>query len=207
MSVYVVIALGALLFLNLALNFALSLNVFGENAKQESDSVWPQTAVKSINGTNLLAQCLVCGLCAFVLYLVFNYCFSPLSMAYLQYFLLFPLAVLLGRFFEKLLFKKKTNSAPQLLTLSSSDAYGGMIVIQTLLTLLLSNSIYHALVLSLFFPLGVFLVTMLLAAIQFRARSEKTPEIVRGLPLILISAGLLGIIFSQVSQVVLNGIR
>jgi electron transport complex protein RnfA len=201
MNGYVIFALGALLFLNIAIQFALTLNIFGEK-----DSVEPQTAVTPINGASLLAQCLLCALCAFVLYMVFNYCFAPLSMHYLQYFLLFPLAVLLSRFFEKLFFNKKLSSAPKALPLSASDAYGGMIVIQTMLTLLLSNSVYQAFVLSLFFPLGVFLVTMLLSAIQFRARSEKTPKIVRGLPLILISAGLLGIIFSQVSRAVLNSV-
>jgi hypothetical protein len=150
----------AVFFLNLTLNFAP--HVFSGKTQ--------------IRTSGLLARCGVFALCDFILYLFWTFCLSPLSLGYIQYFLLFPAASLLCRFFEWFFFSvvfKVDRTASDGQAAPTRNAYSGMAVVTLPLLLNLAGTIPEALIFSILFPAGVFLVLMIVKAIQFRSASKK----------------------------------
>jgi Na+-translocating ferredoxin:NAD+ oxidoreductase RnfA subunit len=87
---------------------------------------------------------------------------------------------------------------------SGESAYHGLAIIALSLTLRLASSFLGAAVLSLGFSLGAFLSVLILNSIYKRASIERIPPVLQGMPLFLIAAGLLSLIFSSLAAILLR---
>jgi electron transport complex protein RnfA len=86
----------------------------------------------------------------------------------------------------------------------ASSSYNGLALASLLLTLRLALSFAGALALTLGFSLGALLAALILREISKRSALEAVPALLRGAPLTLISMGLLSLIFSAVSAILLR---
>jgi electron transport complex protein RnfA len=118
-------------------------------------------------------------------------------LGFLNYLLIFPLSALVCMGLEACavrLFFKKEQFSP---LFGAASAYNGLAVSALFLTMHLAASPAEAAVLSLSFAGGALLAAVILGEIKRRASIEKVPRFFRGTPLLLISAGLLSLIFSS----------
>jgi electron transport complex protein RnfA len=178
----------------LSLNLVLHLGLGIRNIKNEAD--------KPLGAR--WYQWVVLFLAILLLWLLFTYIFSPLSLGFLEYFLLFPLSALVCGGLETLfrrLFPRLPESREQF---SPASGYDGLVLAALILTLRLSASFVEALVLALGFSLGGLGVFFLLREIRRRSALEKVPRALRGMPLILISMGFLSLVFSSASVILLH---
>jgi electron transport complex protein RnfA len=146
----------------------------------------------------------------FIFWFFFSYILSPLALGYLEYFLLFPLASVAGKGFEAIaryffpfLLKVHIKSSGSEL-FSAETAYNGLIMAALVLTLRLAGSIAEAVVLSLGFSLGGLMSALILRDIHRRSFLERVPQALRGMPLLLISMGLMALIFSSLAVIFLR---
>ncbi|MFP3042717.1 hypothetical protein LQZ19_12945 [Treponema primitia] len=164
-----------------------------------------------------------------ILWLFFTYVLSPPAFGFLESFLLFPAAVLISMIL-KLVFvylfpdgkftqdksgrTKRGPFSPWELAESTGlnrgelplSSYNGLVLASLFLTLRLAVSLVEALVLSLGFSLGCLASTLILREISKRSSLEAVPGTFRGSPLMLISMGLLSLIFSSVSAIFLRAL-
>jgi electron transport complex protein RnfA len=137
-----------------------------------------------------------------ILWAFFTCILVPLSLGFFEYMLLFPLSVLVCMGLEaavKHLFPKAKLALPVLPETKLFDplsAYNGLVPAALLMSLNMASSLIDAAVLALGFYGGLLLAILILREIQKRASLEAVPEFLRGLPLMLISMGLLSLIFS-----------
>jgi electron transport complex protein RnfA len=124
---------------------------------------------------------------------LFFYAIAPLSLAFLEPFLLFPFCSLISVCVESLFQRTRTNrgQAPSNAALSSFD---GLSFGSAYLTLRYASSPAEAAAVSAGAALGFLSCALLLDSIRRRAEIEAVPFHLRGAPLILISAGLLALI-------------
>jgi electron transport complex protein RnfA len=179
------------LSLNLILQFGLSLGGAAAVRRREEISWVPW-------GVLFLSPLILWGLFSRVplfLYLGFG-----------EYFLLFPLSVLVCMGLEKicLLAAPKTRDLPPLFT--SISAYNGMVPAALMLTLRLAVSFAEAVVLALGFSLGALIAVLVPHEIRRRASMEAVPRFLRGRPIVVLSMGLLSLIFSSVAVLFLKAL-
>jgi electron transport complex protein RnfA len=146
----------------------------------------------------------------FIFWLFFSYILSPLALGYLEFFLLFPLVTAAGKGFEAIVryffpfhpgaYIKSSGAE----LFSAETAYNGLIIAALILTLRLAGSVVEAAVLSLGFSLGGVTSALILRDIHRRSLLERVPYALRGMPLLLISMGLMSLIFSSVSAIFLR---
>jgi electron transport complex protein RnfA len=151
-------------------------------------------------------------------WLLFSYILTPLGLGYLEYFLLFPLITAAGKGFEALnrrFLPFGTHQTALVSTLTSEvlsgfeffspvAAYDGLIITAVILTLRLAGSFAEAAALSLGFSLGSLIAVIILGDIHRRSSLERVPHFLRGMPLLLISMGLMSLIFSSVAAILLQ---
>ncbi|MDR1863194.1 MAG: hypothetical protein LBQ67_04650 [Treponema sp.] len=130
------------------------------------------------------------------LWALFNYLLPSLLGASLEYFLFFPLSALACLGLEKGVFRLFPKAAGRDKPFSASTAYDGLASLALFITYKLALGFAEALVLSFFFALGNLAALLILEEIRRRSLLEWTPRSLRGSPLILISMGLLSLIFS-----------
>jgi electron transport complex protein RnfA len=138
------------------------------------------------------------------LWCLFIYIFAPLSLGFFEYFLLFPLIAALGCFWNFLFVRLFPRQDSEERLFSMSGTYNGLVTCALLTALRLAGSFSEALVLALGFSLGFLAAVFLLRAIFDRFSGETIPPSLRGAPLLLISLGLLALIFSSLSVIILQ---
>ena len=141
------------------------------------------------------------------LWFFFTHIAAPLSLGFLNYLLIFPLSALVCMGLEACavrLFFKKEKPSPMF---GAASAYNGLAVSALFLTMHLAASPLEAAALSLSFTGGALLAAFILCEIKRRASIEKVPPFLRGTPLILISAGLLSLIFSSAAVFLLRALQ
>jgi Na+-translocating ferredoxin:NAD+ oxidoreductase RnfA subunit len=144
-----------------------------------------------------------------VLWQVFSFISPGANFEFWDYFLLFPASVLFCTILEGAAFRIRAKQQKVLEErippmFNALSAYDGMTPTALLLTLRFAASPAEAALLSLGFSLGVLAAVFLLNEIHRRASMEAVPPVLRGLPLALISAGLLSLIFSAGALLFLN---
>ena len=153
---------------------------------------------------SLLLQWLALFLSVLLIWLFFSYIISPLSLGFFQYFLLFPLTVGVSRVLEEgfnRLFPVLSGSPK---VFSAKRGYAGLILVSLFLTLHLALTVTEAVVLSAGFSLGTILAMFIVLAVHKRSSMEPVPAFLRGLPLLIISLGLLSLIFSFIAAILLR---
>ena len=125
----------------------------------------------------------------------------------LDYVLMFPLSVLGSMGLEILFFRgflhiTKLEENPRLFSIGSS--YNGLCAAALFLTLRFALSFADALLLSLAFSAGCLLAFLIIKEIQKRSFLEAIPYALRGTPILLVSMGLLSLVFSAASVLFLK---
>ncbi|GHV82465.1 hypothetical protein AGMMS49991_10230 [Spirochaetia bacterium] len=194
MSALAALAVFSGLSLNLMIQLGIGIEDFGNDPDRPARFVLFQWAALFFS--------------VLILWCLFAYILSLLSLGFFEYFLLFPLTAGAGKGFEALFLRVFPDEAkkPGLFSGGSSNigAFNGLTITALVLTLRLAGSFAAALVLSLSFSLGGIFSIFILKAINRRSSLETVPKTLRGIPLTLISMGLLGLIFSALSVVFLR---
>ena len=123
----------------------------------------------------------------------------------LNFILIFPLSVLGSMALEILLFRSpflKLGKNPGVFAIGSS--FNGLAAAALFLTLHFALSFTDALFLSLSFSAGGLLAFLIIKEIQKRSFLEKIPYGLRGTPILLIAMGLLSLVFSAASVLLLK---
>jgi electron transport complex protein RnfA len=169
------------LSLNLMFQFALGCRGISEASKQ---------------GKIPLFQSGSLFVSVFILWIVCHYMLRSFSGGFLEYFLLFPLTSLACMGIEAL-WNKVYPQREKVRVYQALTAYDGLALASLLLTIHLALSLTEALVLSFSFSLGCLLAMLILGEIQRRSLLEWVPRSLRGSPLVMISMGLLSMIFAS----------
>lgn len=138
-----------------------------------------------------------------VLWLFISYALGSLGLYYLEILLLFPLTVMLSialRVLVKYIFPKYDDNEQK----SVYSGYDGLVLLGSFLALRLAHTFIEALFVSLGFSFSYLLIVFLLGQIIKRSSVEAIPDFLRGIPIVLISAGLLAMIFSIVTSIFLK---
>ncbi|MDR1128526.1 MAG: hypothetical protein LBL20_04365 [Treponema sp.] len=139
-----------------------------------------------------------------VLWCLFAYALTPLSMGFFEYFLLFPLTASAGKFWETLFARLFSQADSEGRLFSMAGVRNGFVTVSLLVTLRLASSFSEALVLALGFSLGFLAAVFILRAILGRFSGETIPRTLRGTPLLLVAIGLLALVFSSLSVIFLR---
>ena len=135
-----------------------------------------------------------------VLWILHTYLFSFFSWEFAIFFLFFPFSVLVCLAFENLetrLFAK--NKRVRLF--SGITAYEGLIPASLILTVNTALNFFDAVILSFFFASGCLIAVICIREIRRRCALEEIPAGLRGMPLVLVSMGLLSMIFSTAAWI------
>jgi electron transport complex protein RnfA len=186
MSVLLSLAVFSSLSLNLIVQLGLGMGSLG--------ALRPETRLP-------LRQLSVLFLSVLLLWLVFSRFSFSFFFGFGEYFLSFPLSALacmgLERIFSVLFPKIKVQPA----FFNPATAYDGLALAALMLTMRLAAVFIEALVFSLGFSFGVLLSLLVLRGVRKRSVMEKVPQFLRGVPLTLLSMGLLALIFSSLAFV------
>ena len=143
-------------------------------------------------------------ICLFVsvlfLWTIYTYVLHFISWEYMGFMLFFPLSALVCMSLENLekrLFPKRERVR----LFSALTAYEGLVPASLFLAISAALTFVDALILSLFFALGCFLAIFIVRGIYRRSTLEDIPYSLRGIPLALISMGLLSMIFSSAAWI------
>ncbi|MDR0599209.1 MAG: hypothetical protein LBG84_03890 [Treponema sp.] len=118
--------------------------------------------------------------------------------------LLFPLVILGSMGLEELLFYAFPSLGDNPRVFKAGSAYNGLSAASLALTLHFAFNFGEALLFSLAFSGGGLFTFLVIKEIQKRAILETVPRRLRGTPLVLLSMGLLSLIFSAVSALFLR---
>jgi electron transport complex protein RnfA len=193
----------ASLGMNLLVQFGLGLGIL---AARDAEAAPPESCRRSA-----AAGALVLCAALFILWIFFTYVLAPLGPGFYWYLLLYPLSFSLMKGLDKL--RKKFLPTVRVLEpvfcfpSAGSSGTAEFLPLGLLIAIHLALRPREALFLSLCFSLGVFFSLEILREIRRRSRLEAVPRFLRGLPLSLISLGLLSIIFSSVSLMLFNLFR
>jgi electron transport complex protein RnfA len=139
-------------------------------------------------------------LSVFFLWTVF-YILPPFPGGFLEYFLFFPLSALMCLGLETGIFRLFPKAARGDRLFSAFTAYDGLASLALFITYNLALGFADALALSFFFALGNLAAILILEEIRRRSALEWMPRRLRGSPLILISMGLLSLIFGAAAGI------
>jgi electron transport complex protein RnfA len=202
------------LSLNMILQFGLGISAItgGDTAARKGSNEVP------------LSQWGILFLSVLILWCFFSYIVIPSAFGFLESFLLFPAAAAVSQglcwLFSYIFRPGKTTGAfppgfqklflelkrvfPKTRPEHFLSPYNGLVLAALFLTQRLALSFLEALVLFLGFFLGCLGAAFILREIQMRSSHEAVPRILRGSPLTLLSMGLLSLIFSSVSAILLR---
>jgi electron transport complex protein RnfA len=138
--------------------------------------------------------------------------FTLLPSDFLEYVLLFPLTATLGRLWEFIfcrMFPRENDAeerkkAYNKRLFSVISVHNGLVICALLITQRLAGSFYEVLALTVGFSLGFLGALYILRAIRGRFSGGIVHPLLRGTPLLLITMGLLALIFSSLSAIFLR---
>jgi len=113
------------------------------------------------------------------------------------YVLIFPVSFIAYEAMEYFVFNhilKKPNTSERFI-----DFPGGITAVAVFLCINLANTFLETIVLSLGVSSGIFFVKLIIREIRRRAALETVPVFLRGKPLVLITMGMLSLVFTTVS--------
>jgi electron transport complex protein RnfA len=223
MSALAALAVFSGLSLNLLLQFGLGIRELIDLADLKPESPPPQREWEGLASTGWI----VVFLTALILWLVFTYLLVITAFDFLESFLLLPAALMVSAalravfayFFPggkitlhtgvpwerpALMLRRLMTRAGFGEALTRGSSCNGLALASLFMTLRLARSLGEALALTAGFSLGALLAAAILREINRRSSLEAAPALVRGAPLALRSMGLLSLIFSSISAIVLR---
>ncbi|MDR2394225.1 MAG: hypothetical protein LBD93_08750 [Treponema sp.] len=186
--------LGLLIFsgftLNLILHSALGIGNITEEQNQSQPIGLFQVGVLFVS--------------VFLLWLLASYGLAFLAFGFLEYALLFPLSALACMGLEAFCTRWFPSLVPEYKGFNPVTAYDGLVLCSLMMTLHIARTLMEALILSLGFSLGTLLSMVLLQEIRKRSSLELVPSFMQGRPLMLISMGLLSLLFTALGLICFN---
>ncbi|MCL2809519.1 MAG: hypothetical protein FWD24_05580 [Treponema sp.] len=113
------------------------------------------------------------------------------------YILLFPVSAIIYDALEYIIFNflvKKDAKSDSIINFP-----GGITAVAVFICINITGSIFFTIVLSLGFVSGIFLINLIIREIRRRAALEAVPVFLRGKPLVLVSMGLISLVFTTAS--------
>jgi len=153
-------------------------------------------AVNHIRITTLIKLGII-FLCVILLWVVFSKIISLIIPGLFVYVLLFPVSSLVYDGFDFLIFRYLLKE--KFANDNSITFPGGITAAAVFICLIIADSFIEAAALSFGFSAGILLVFLIVGEIRRRASLEAVPYFLRGKPLVLISMGMLSLIFSTAS--------
>ena len=132
-----------------------------------------------------------------LLWIFFSKIISPIIYGTFIFVLLFPVSFMVYNGLEYLIFAHVLKRDPE-----KEDAIsfpGGITAAAAFLCMNIAGNFLETLALGFGFASGTYIVFILLGEIRRRAALEAVPRFLRGKPLVLISIGMLSLVFSTVS--------
>ena len=187
------------LSLNLLLSFALG-------AAGVASDILPRGETRRHLPLFQLGVLFVSVLC---LWVFFSFVIPPFWRGFSEYFLFFPLSALVCMGLELLGERILPKPGGIRKVFTAFTAYDGLVPASLIITVLTAANFSGALILSLFFALGILISILILNEIRRRSTLEWVPRHLRGSPLIFISMGLLSLIAASAAGIcfkILEGI-
>jgi len=187
-------ALALVFFASLSLNLVLNFALGAREVVQK----------KQIPALQLSYPWIILFVSTLLLWVFFARIFA-FSKGIFDFLLILPISVAASSVLEKLFFRfvvPLPEEKSALFFVGSS--YSELAAVSVLLTLHLALSFADALLLSLAFSIGGFAAFLIIKEIQKRSTIEVIPYGLRGTPILLISMGLLSLVFSAVSVLLLK---
>jgi len=174
-------------------------------------------AVSSKNNDKILTliKLSIVFLSVILLWLIFSRIISSIVSWIVIYVLLFPVSYIVYDGLEFLLFRyiiKKDTEDKYSIDKSSIDECfisfpGGITAVAVFICINIANIFLEVVILSFGFTAGILLVSLIIIEIRKRAALEEVPSFLRGNPLVLISMGMLSLVFSVGSLLLLRMIN
>lgn len=157
---------------------------------------------RNLGRKSTIAQCGVIFLAIIFLWFLFTRIIFSIIPGIFVYVLIFPLSYIFYEAFQFLItryiYKKELKDE------SFISFPGGITAITVFMCVNISSSFFETLVLSFGFTSGILIVFMIIREIRRRAALEKIPLYFQGNPLILVSVGLLSLIISAASLLIMG---
>ncbi|MCL2184233.1 MAG: hypothetical protein FWB86_00030 [Treponema sp.] len=176
--------------INLLLQCALGI-------KEAVEAKIPQEGEGSPLDKYSLIKSVIVFLTIILLWVIFSKVIYNLIQGIFIYILLFPVSYLIYNGIEYLIFRfifKKDTEEDRY-----ANFNGGVTAVAVFLCLNLSNDFLETVVLSFGFIFGIFIVNLIIREIRKRASLEAVPLFLRGKPLVLITMGMLSLVFTSAS--------
>ena len=144
-----------------------------------------------------LARLALIFLSVIFLWFLFSRLLYPLFAGVFIYVLLFPVSVIFYDGAEYLVFRyvlKTDAKSDSIISFPCGVTAAGVFICVNI-----ADNFLEVLIMSFGFVFGIFLVNLVIREIRMRASLEAVPVFIRGRPLVLITMGLLSLVFSTVS--------
>ncbi len=181
----ILIAISAAASFNVFLQFGLGLR----NLFRSSDSVTPDPRRGAI----------IIALTGPIIFAFYNFLLTPLSLGFLNIFILYPFLALCCYGIDHFIFPRISIHIPLGDPLAIT-AYDGLAIGNAFFVLRLAPDFVSALVFSVAEAAGFWLTGCILAALLKRLENEHVPVILRGLPISLIAIGLLSLVCAYLAS-------
>jgi len=179
--------LSFLIFSSISMNLILHFGIGIKGASESKNPIDASTLVKSA----------VIFFAVILLWLFFSKVVSSISSGVFIYILLFPVTSIVYNGFEYLIFRYLVKKDPKEEGIISFPC--GITSIAAFICINIANNFLQAIVISFGFIAGIFLVNLIVREIRKRAALEAVPVFMRGKPLVLVTMGLLSLVFSTAS--------
>ena len=148
-------------------------------------------------GTSTLAETGIIFFSVILLWFFFSKVVYSIIPGVLIYVLMFPVSSIVYDAFEYLVFKYICNEDSK--SECTVSFPGGITAVCVFMCVNLADGFLEAAVLSFGFTAGILLVYLIVWEVRKRAVLEVVPRFLRGKPLVLITMGLLSLVFSVIS--------
>ena len=198
--------LGLAVFSGLSLNLLLQFALGTVGVIREADNP------AETNGEIPLVQLGILFLSVIFLWVFFRLALPDFVRGFLELFLYFPFSALVCSGFEFLFDKLFPRFFPlsfpkfpgKKKVYSAVTAYEGMVPASLMITSIIAESFIDALIMALFFTLGNLMAMLIINEIRRRSTLEWIPQYLRGSPLILVTMGLLSLVFAAAAGICFN---
>jgi electron transport complex protein RnfA len=141
-----------------------------------------------------------------ILWIIFYRIIFSISSGILSFILLFPISFIIYEMLEYLLYRYILKK-----DIKNDENYisfpGGITAVAVFICLNISKSFIETFLLSFGFSAGIFIVLLIVKEIRKRAALENVPYFLRGKPLVLITMGILSLVFSVTSLIFIKMIN
>jgi len=182
--------------INLLLQCGLGIRGAIESSSNNGDLSHAASAAQPLDLKTLIKSCIVfCSV--IILWFLFARVFYSMLPGIYLYVLLFPVSSIVYDAMEYVIFRyvvKKENDNERMI-----NFYGGITAVASFLCINIAKNILETIVLSVGFTTGIFFVKLIIREIRRRAALEAVPLFLRGKPLVLITMGMLSLVFTTAS--------